>query len=159
MKTLEIRRHSLKQGGGSRLSQEGVDLARHLGSSLGPFAYVATSVVPRARETAIAMGFAVNQELVTLADEDVYEEMKGVPWWKLPQPFAALAAVMAAKSATWRYGHGLVSVWRDLLTALPDETSALVIGHSGELETALPFFRTRTTRRGESRSVLSRAHA
>src|SRR5206468_2537395 len=76
MRTLEIRRHSFrKQGAGSQLSQEGVDYARRLGASIGPFARVVTSVVPRARETAIAMGFAVDEEIVTLAsDEDMYAE-------------------------------------------------------------------------------------
>lgn len=78
MKTLELRRHSFrKQGGGSQLSQQGVTYARRLGATLGPFAYVVTSVVPRARETAIAMGFAVDQEIVTAAaDEGVYAEME-----------------------------------------------------------------------------------
>jgi predicted GNAT family acetyltransferase len=42
MKTLEVRRHSFrKQGGGSQLSQAGVEYARQLGASMGPFAYVA----------------------------------------------------------------------------------------------------------------------
>ena len=39
MKTLEIRRHSLrKAGGGSQLAQAGVDYARKLGATMGPFA-------------------------------------------------------------------------------------------------------------------------
>ena len=71
MRTLEVRRHSIrKDGGGSQLSQAGVDLARSLGATMGPFARVATSVVPRARETAIAMGFAVDYEIVTLISEE-----------------------------------------------------------------------------------------
>ena len=66
MKTLEVRRHSARKlSGGSHLSQEGVDYARKLGATLGPYAQVVTSVVPRARETAIAMGFAVDYEGVT----------------------------------------------------------------------------------------------
>jgi broad specificity phosphatase PhoE len=139
MKRLEVRRHSFrKQGGGSQLSQQGVDYARRLGASLGPFAYVATSVVPRTRETAIAMGFAVDQELVTLAsDEGVYAEMEASRCWQSPQPFAALAQVVATQGATWRYAHACLALWRDLLTPLPEGAAALVIGHSGELEIAL----------------------
>ena len=139
MKTLEIRRHSMrKTGGGSQLSQAGVDFARKIGATIGPFAQVITSVVPRARETAIAMGFAVDYEMVTLAfDEAVYAEAETSRWWESAQPFAALAPVLAAKGATWRYAHALVAVWRDLLNALPDGAAALVIGHSGELEVAL----------------------
>lgn len=65
MKTLDIRRHSLrKDGGGSQLSQAGVDLARRIGATLGPYAQVVTTPVPRTRETAIAMGFAVDYELL-----------------------------------------------------------------------------------------------
>jgi broad specificity phosphatase PhoE len=139
MKTLEIRRHSLrKQGAGSQLSQAGVDYARRLGASMGPFAYVVTSVVPRARETAIAMGFAVDQEIVTLAsDEGVYAEAQASRWWESSQPLAALAKVVAAKGPTWRYASALVALWRDILTGLPDGAAGLVIAHSGELEIAL----------------------
>lgn len=139
MRTLEVRRHSYrKEGGGSQLSQAGVDYARRLGASMGPFAYVATSVSPRARETAIAMGFAVDQEIVTLASAEAnYAEMAASRWWQAPQPFVALAEVVATKGATWRYGSALVAYWRDILTPLPDGAAALVISHSGELEIAL----------------------
>jgi broad specificity phosphatase PhoE len=139
MKTLEIRRHSMrKHGGGSQLSQAGVSEARKLGASLGPFATVVTSVVPRARETAIAMGFAVDYELVTLASDQAFlEEAEQTRWWQSPQPFASLASVIARKGATWRYAHGLAAMWRDILMPLPDGAAALVIGHSGELEIAL----------------------
>ena len=91
MTTLEIRRHSLRKNtGGSQLSQEGVDLARKLGESMGPFAVVATSVVPRARETALAMGFAVDQEVVTLSSDEEGHHARPAPaepapaWWRQP---------------------------------------------------------------------------
>ena len=139
MKTIEIRRHSLrKQGGGSQLSQAGVDFARKLGATMGPFARVVTSVVPRARETAIAMGFAVDQEIVTMASEEaVFVELEASRWWRTTQPFAALADVIAVNGPTRRYAYTLVAMWRDILTSLPDGTAALVIAHSGELEIAL----------------------
>jgi broad specificity phosphatase PhoE len=139
MKRLEIRRHGCrKQGGGSQLSQAGVDYARRLGASMGPFAYVVTSVVPRARETAIAMGFAVDQEIVTLAsDEGVFAELEASRWGASKQPLAALAEVIARKGATWRYASALIAGWRDILTPLPEGATALLIAHSGELEIAL----------------------
>lgn len=139
MKTLEIRRHSLrKHNGGSQLSQAGVEYARKLGATMGPFQRVVTTVVPRTRETAIAMGFAVDYELVTLVSDDaVYAEAEATGWWKSPQPFAALAAVIAMQGPTWRYAHAMAASWRDLLTPLPDGAAALIIGHSGELEAAL----------------------
>jgi broad specificity phosphatase PhoE len=139
MKTLEVRRHSMrKAGGGSQLSQEGVSYARRIGASIGPFALVAATVVPRTRETALAMGFAVDHELVTLvSDEGVFEEAAASVWWEAPLPFEALAALLDRRGATWRYASSLVAMWRDILTGLPDGAAALVIGHSGELEMAL----------------------
>ena len=93
-----------KAGGGSQLSQEGVNLARTLGGAMGPFAQVVASVVPRARETAIAMGFAVDYEMVTLVhDEDFYREAEASRWWDAVHPFSALASLLDAKGATWRH--------------------------------------------------------
>ena len=86
MKTIELRRHSFrKQGGGSQLSQQGVTYARHLGATMGPFAYVVTSVVPRARETAIAMGFAVTSSPRSLMAPLLWSSPTPArlkrPWW------------------------------------------------------------------------------
>ncbi len=139
MRYLEVRRHSLrKDGGGSQLSQAGVDLARRVGASIGPFHRVATSVSPRARETAIAMGFAVDQELVTLVDEDApAAEFEAARWSEAAEPFVALAGIVRAGGPTLALGRAIVTLWRDLVIALPDGGSALVIGHSGQLEVAL----------------------
>lgn len=139
MPTLELRRHShRKTGGGSQLSQQGVDAARRLGERVGPFDHVATTVSPRARETAIAMGYAVDQELVTLAvDRDVYAEMQDSLWWTTASPMSGLAELVLRRGAIWRYGSSLVAVWRDLMTPLADGGSALVIGHANELEVGL----------------------
>ena len=139
MRTLEVRRHSIrKDGGGSQLSQAGVDLARSLGATMGPFARVATSVVPRARETAVAMGFAVDYEIVTLISEEAMAaEFEDNQWWLTPQPFVALARVVTAGGPTQLYANGIVALWRDMMTALPDNSAALVIGHSGQIEAAL----------------------
>jgi len=62
MKILEIRRHSIRSKPGDHLSQQGVALARKIGEGMGPFAFVTTSTLPRAFETAIAMGFAVDEQ-------------------------------------------------------------------------------------------------
>lgn len=139
MRTLEVRRHSMrKTGGGSQLSQEGVAFARRLGATMGPYACVVASVVPRARETAIAMGFAVDYELVTLELGDAMaQEMADDPWWVGLRPFAAGADLLAARGPTWRYASAMAALWRDLLNSIPDGSAALVIGHSGELELTL----------------------
>lgn len=139
MPVLEVRRHSIrKHGGGSQLSQDGVALAREVGTTMGPFATVAASVVPRARETAVAMGFAVDHELVTLAsDPNVYAEASAVDWAQTESPFGTLASIIAADGAYANYAHSMAAIWRDLLTPLTANDRVLVIGHSGELEAAL----------------------
>lgn len=140
MAYLEIRRHSHRKAtGGSQLSQEGVDLARRIGDGIGPFATVATSVVPRARETAIAMGFAVDHEVVTLsADQVMIAELEASgAWWTTPQPFAGIAGAMAPGGRYELYAHSIAALWRDLMTPLGPHDAALFVGHSGELECAL----------------------
>jgi broad specificity phosphatase PhoE len=139
MRTLEARRHSLrKAGGGSQLSQAGVDLARAIGGQIGPFDYVATSTVPRARETALAMGFAVDQELMPLlGEEEVIADLEASGWSKDPQPLAALGRLVRAGGPAGRYGSAVATLWRDLLMPLGEDAKVLVITHSGDLELAL----------------------
>ena len=105
MKTIEVRRHSIRSKSGQHLNQSGVALARLVGQNLGPFDRVVTSTHPRAFETAIAMGFAVDEqiELMSTYSDNVEHE---VPW---PQSFAAYAKAVkrggeaaAVCQSTWR---------------------------------------------------------
>ena len=69
MKIIEHRRHSMRTfPGGVHLTQSGVDLARKVGNTMDHFDYVITSPKERAFETAIAMGFAVNETHEALAN-------------------------------------------------------------------------------------------
>ena len=61
MRTLYVRRHTMRRKPGQHVSQDGIDLARLVGAESGPFNLVVTSPVPRAVETAIAMGFEVDE--------------------------------------------------------------------------------------------------
>ena len=67
MRYLEVRRHSKRVRPGQHLSQWGVLLARRVGDELGPFDRVVTSPLPRCIETAVAMGFAVDETIEALA--------------------------------------------------------------------------------------------
>src|SRR5512134_1948647 len=89
MKTIEIRRHSIRSKPGDHLNQPGVTLARLVGENLGPFDRVVTSTLPRAIETAIAMGFGVDElnELMSFSGDDVERE---VPWPSTPAEYAAV---------------------------------------------------------------------
>jgi broad specificity phosphatase PhoE len=130
MKTIEIRRHSIRAKPGIHLNQSGVTLARLVGQNLGPFDRVITSTMPRAFETAIAMGFAVDEqvELISGYGDDVEHE---VPW---PQSFAAYAKAVKRGGEAERYANQLAGYYAGLADYLADGRAALVINHGGVLE-------------------------
>jgi len=130
MKTLEIRRHSVRSQPGDHLNQTGVTLARLVGQNIGPFDRVVTSTLPRAFETAIAMGFAVDEqnELMSSYGSNVERE---VPW---PQPFDAYAEFVKRGSAAAKYAQKLAKVYRGIMEYIAEGRSALVINHGGVVE-------------------------
>ena len=130
MKTIEIRRHSIRSKPSDHLSQSGVTLARLVGQNLGPFDRVITSTLPRAFETAIAMGFAVDElnELMSSYGNDVERE---APW---PLSLAGYAEVVRNGRAAARYAHQIVEVYSKLADYLPDGRAALVVNHGGIAE-------------------------
>ena len=130
MKSIEIRRHYIRSKPGDHLNQPGVTLARLVGQNLGPFDRVVTSTLARAIETAIAMGFAVDElnELMSFHGSDVDRE---APW---PLSFAGYAEVVRNGGAAARYAHQLLEVYRKLANYLPDGRAALVVNHGGIAE-------------------------
>ena len=70
MPEIEHRRHSWRSPTGVHLTQQGVELARRVGETMGKFDIVITSDLPRAFETAIAMGYAVDSQAKALAKID-----------------------------------------------------------------------------------------
>ncbi|MBI5354687.1 MAG: hypothetical protein HZB50_18755 [Chloroflexi bacterium] len=130
MKTLEIRRHSIRNPMGDHLNQKGVALARFVGQSIGPFDRVATSTLPRAFETAIAMGFAVDEqnELMSTYGRAVEAE---APW---PQPFFNYAEIVRKKGAAGDYAKKLAQYYAVIMDIVPEGRSALVINHGGVVE-------------------------
>lgn len=64
---LEIRRHAKRHKPGDNLSAEGVARARRASACERSYARVVTSQVPRAIQSAIAMGHAVDEEDWTMA--------------------------------------------------------------------------------------------
>jgi broad specificity phosphatase PhoE len=130
MKTLEIRRHSIRSKPGDHLNQDGVTLARRVGEGMGPFDSVVTSTLSRAFETAIAMGFAVDaqNELMSSYGAEVERE---APW---PLPFMLYAEVVQKGGAAARYAHQLSSFYTQLVNSLGEGRAALVINHGGILE-------------------------
>lgn len=130
MKTIEIRRHSIRSKPGDHLNHQGVRLARRVGEHLGPFDRVVTSTLPRAIETAIAMGFGVDEynELMSSYGREVERE---APW---PLSLAGYAEVVRSGGAAEHYARELAAVYARLANSLMDGRSALVVNHGGVLE-------------------------
>ena len=110
---------------GAHLSREGIELARLVGSTSGPFSLVVTSTIPRAVETAIAMGFEVNETLDALGHfpVKVFDE---TGW---PNPFARIAQVVAAGGEVGDFAEEQARLWRSVVEKIPDSQQALIITH------------------------------
>lgn len=131
MPHLEIRRHTMRTKPGQHLSQAGVDLARMVGSRIGPFDRVVASTVPRAFETALAMGFAVDEQFDLLMNvPDGVEDEVGA--WD--SGFAAWGGAFKRGGATGRYGLALAELYRTIAESLPEGGAALIISHGGIVE-------------------------
>lgn len=130
MKTIEIRRHSIRSNPGVHLNQQGIILARSVGQNLGPFDRVVTSTLPRALETAIAMGFAVDEqnELMSTTGDGVERE---APW---PLSCAGYAEVVRAGKAAAKYANQLKDLYAKLANFLAEGRAALVVNHGGVVE-------------------------
>lgn len=130
MKTLEIRRHSIRAPGGDHLNQKGIELARKVGQDIGPFDFVATSALTRAFETAIAMGFSVTEqnELMNTYGGAVERE---APW---PMPYFHYSEIVKQNGAAGRYANQLMDYYLRILERIPQGGSALVVSHGGVVE-------------------------
>jgi broad specificity phosphatase PhoE len=128
---LEIRRHTMRVKPGQRLSQPGVELARRIGRNSGPFDRVITSTIPRAYETAVAMGYAVDEQYdeLNMMIEGVENEVGS---WDAG--FAAYGQALRKGGLTSTYGAKLAAFYRSVLEALPDGGKALVVTHGGVVE-------------------------
>jgi broad specificity phosphatase PhoE len=141
MRWLEVRRHSLTKKGtargrGSHLSAEGVALARLVGESLGPFASVVSSASPRAVETAVAMGFAVD-DAVELPSGYVPGEVDHHEQWGWPRPYRTYAALLGRGGGLATVAEAHRRIWTGVVEAVPDGTAALVVAHGGGIEPGL----------------------
>lgn len=130
MRYLEVRRHSKRIAAQPHLSQEGVSLARRVGNDMGHFERVVTSTLPRAFDTAIAMGYAVDYELEELmpADGLVSTEVD------LDASFAEVARAMKMGRHAANYASEMAKLWRELIALAGDGGSVLVITHGGVIE-------------------------
>lgn len=134
MAVIEHRRHSWREPPGQHLTQRGVELARRVGETMGRFDLVVTSDLPRAFETAIAMGYAVDRQepLLGRFGDDLAEE--GVTW---ELGCAEFARGWALKGATRRDCVAQADLIRAIAASLPVEGRALVVSHGGVIEAGI----------------------
>jgi broad specificity phosphatase PhoE len=133
MFTIEHRRHTQRTKPGSHLSQAGVDLARSVGAEMGSFDRVVTSTAARAFETAIAMGYAVDEQLEELDPawpDDVAAEVGFDAQW----PEFADTARRLPEGAYVAWGRRLAEVQLAIGTLLPENGRALLVSHGALIE-------------------------
>ena len=129
-RVIEHRRHTMRTKPGQHLSQAGVDLARRVGEGVAPCGLVVTSTIPRAFETALAMGFAVDRQAERLAQMPTGKE---VPW---DSGFASHAACLRRHpdGVLAAFARELAAFHRDIARELPDGGRALLVSHGGFVE-------------------------
>jgi len=138
---LEVRRHSLtkkgeSRGRGSHLSARGVAFARAVGAGLGPFEHVVTSTSPRTLETALAMGYAVD-DAVDMPSGYVAGEVDHHDQWRWEQPYVTYAQLIGRGGGLAEVAGELRAIWIKAVEAVPDGAGALVVAHGGAIEPAL----------------------
>ncbi|MGD0717977.1 MAG: phosphoglycerate mutase family protein [Thermoplasmata archaeon] len=134
MRILEHRRHGRRSPGGTHLSAEGVRSARALGGTIGPFYRVVTSPRPRAIETAVAMGFAVDYEMPELGHfpEDLELPSEAAVGARIP--FETWARALKHDPRLREYAQTQEFLWRSVLDGVPDGGQVLMISHGGIIE-------------------------
>jgi broad specificity phosphatase PhoE len=130
MRTLEIRRHTHRNVPQPHLSQTGVDLARRAGEGLGKFDRVVTSTIPRAFETALAMGYAVDEQIAQLSM--MSDAVTAAIQWNAG--FMAWSRATQHNPVVRQYTQLMADLLRSIVRALPDDGRALIISHGGIVE-------------------------
>lgn len=132
MRSIEVRRHAKRIRPGQHLSQQGVVMARRVGALLGPFDRVVTSPLARCIETAVAMGFAVDEEMAQLAGDDgrgeTFPQIDEVDW---AAGHAGLAHLIEHGGPLATFARTQAALWREIARSLPEGGRALIIGHGG----------------------------
>lgn len=115
---------------GQYLSQEGIELARTVGDTLGSYHRIVTSTVHRSIQTAIALGYEVDETIEVIGE--VPEAVLNIVGW--PKSFAEVARVVGEDAEVSGFARSQVDVWRQTVELLPDGASAMLITHGSVIE-------------------------
>ncbi len=132
MRTLELRRHSIRDRNSAHLSQAGVTLARAQGATLPPFALVLSSPALRAIETAVALGHAIDEERDELALPDEPALALELDACK---KFADVARLIKGGLHMPAYARQLLMFADTVAGSLEAGAHALLVTHGGVVET------------------------
>lgn len=133
MKTVVVLRHAERQDRSipqSHLSQAGIEQARVMSARFDRFDFVVASTSPRAFETAIAMGFAVDiaHPSIEQHSEQIMRDVAEIGG------FSAWAAAYRSKSSVIAYTDHVTSLLKIWLEKVPEGGSLLVVTHGGIVE-------------------------
>ena len=132
MRVLEVRRHSLRDRPNQHISADGIALARRVGGEIGPFDLVVTSPVTRAVETAVAMGFAIDE-----TSEELGLSPELIASFKICGEYASFADVHKSaqlEPACASLAAMQARVWREIVGKLDEGQTALIIAHGHLIE-------------------------
>lgn len=133
MRYLELRRHSVRTTLSVHLSQEGVALARRVGVGMGPFCRVVSSPSPWTYETAVAMGFAVDEQYTPV-------DFQNAEWEALARmlpdgtAFAEVSRAFHDDPLGKRFAVALRQQWTQYALVTPRGKSLLVVTHGGYID-------------------------
>lgn len=132
-KTLEIRRHAERHKPGSNLNASGVDLAKRASTRDRAYALVVTSPMPRAVQTAVAMGHGVDEEDWTLASMGRLVSESII----FDAGFAAIHRAIRSDRAAALFAELQALQLRHYLTRVESGESVLVVSHGGIAEAGI----------------------
>ncbi|EPJ54417.1 MAG: hypothetical protein OFPI_06640 [Osedax symbiont Rs2] len=132
-RTLEIRRHSMRDKPGAHLNTRGIALAELVASCSQAFDLVITSDIPRAIETAQAMGCAVDEQQRALGylPAIVFEQIN----W--PSCIADVADITAKNKPCQTFAQLQAKLWLDISNKLSPGGKALIITHGAFIDLGL----------------------
>jgi broad specificity phosphatase PhoE len=114
----------------AHLSQEGITLARRVGEHSPDYDYVFSSPLPRAIETALVMGFEVNEIIEGLGN--ISDDMtKGIKW---PNSFSGVMRIVSGNEICTGFAYKQAALWSGLAAKMADGQHALAITHGGVIE-------------------------
>lgn len=131
-KTIEIRRHAERHKPGDHLNTTGVARARNARARDRDFTLVVTSPLPRAIQTAVAMGHGVDEEDWTMAT--MGGSLVAFPW---DVSFGAMQQAIRTDPVAGAWVIHLVAQLRYWLSRIDPGEALLVVNHGGIAEAGI----------------------